>query len=107
MADDRYTSSDSVRSAAPLTRARYVTFEGETALALGGKLADVMVAYETYGELNAAKDNGILIIHALTGDAHAAGYPNEADPRPGGCGGWRSCVCASPYAGRAAGCAGG
>ncbi len=49
----------------------------------GITLPEVTAAYETYGELNAAKDNGVLIIHALTGDAHAAGYHSEADPRPG------------------------
>src|ERR1700677_3555695 len=39
----------------------------------GVTLAPVEVAYETYGELNAAKSNAILVLHAFSGDAHAAG----------------------------------
>jgi len=39
----------------------------------GVTLAPVEAAYETYGSLNAAKSNGILVVHAFSGDAHAGG----------------------------------
>jgi homoserine O-acetyltransferase len=42
-------------------------------LECGHNLKDIQIAYEAYGELNAAGDNAILICHALSGDAHAAG----------------------------------
>lgn len=41
---------------------------------LGGHIPQVTVAYETWGELNAAKDNAILLCHALSGDSHAIGW---------------------------------
>src|SRR5690606_667211 len=40
----------------------------------GRSLFPLRVAYETYGTLSAARDNVILVCHALSGDAHAAGY---------------------------------
>ncbi len=51
---------------------------------VGGYLPDVTLAYETWGELNEAADNAVLLVHALTGDSHAAGGPNETHRR----GGW-------------------
>jgi len=46
----------------------------------GATLTDVDVAYETYGELNAARSNAILVLHAFSGDAHAAGINHEGKP---------------------------
>src|SRR4249919_4350300 len=40
----------------------------------GKELHPVRIAYETYGKLSAARDNVILVCHALSGDAHAAGF---------------------------------
>ncbi|MFM1897552.1 MAG: hypothetical protein RLZZ385_2626 [Pseudomonadota bacterium] len=48
---------------------------------------DLMV--ETYGTLNAARSNGILICHALSGDHHAAGYHSADDKKPGW---WDTCI---------------
>lgn len=50
---------------------------------IGEELTSVTVAYETYGTLNAAKDNAVYVCHALTGDAHAAGVHEEDDAKPG------------------------
>jgi homoserine O-acetyltransferase len=46
---------------------------GSIELELGGVIPNVRVAYETYGELNAEASNAVLVLHALTGDAHVAG----------------------------------
>ena len=50
------------------------------ALDCGVTLMPVEIAYETYGKLNRARSNAILIEHAFTGDAHAAGVNHEGKP---------------------------
>lgn len=44
----------------------------------GATLSPVRIAYETYGTLSAARDNAVLVCHALSGDAHAAGWSADA-----------------------------
>jgi homoserine O-acetyltransferase len=50
------------------------------ALDCGASLSPVEIAYETYGQLNSDGGNAILICHAFTGDAHAAGVSHEGKP---------------------------
>ena len=49
----------------------------------GGRIESLDIRYETYGELNAAKDNAILVCHALTGDHHCAGFHFDDERKPG------------------------
>lgn len=55
----------------------YLTLES------GANLGPITIAYETYGILSEKKDNAILVCHALSGDAHAAGYHSPDDKKPG------------------------
>ncbi len=55
----------------------------------GASLQPVTIAYETYGQLNAACSNAILILHALSGSAHVAGFHSPDDPKPGW---WDDCL---------------
>jgi homoserine O-acetyltransferase len=60
---------------------------GAFPLERGGALPDVTIAYETWGTLNAARDNVILVEHALTGDSHVVGDAGEGHASPGWWGG--------------------
>jgi homoserine O-acetyltransferase len=73
-------SSDSARHARPLRHAQSVALDQPLELELGGRLASVTVAYETYGQLNAARSNAILLCHAISGDSHVARHDEQDDP---------------------------
>ncbi len=77
---DPFESSDSVRSGAPLRYVRQAVFPEPLRLEHGETLPGVEVAYETYGELNEARDNAVLICHAITGDSHPARHDPDDDP---------------------------
>lgn len=56
---------------------------GSLSLEAGGGLPQVRVAYETWGTLNTARDNAIMVEHALTGDSHVSGPAGVGHPTPG------------------------
>jgi len=66
-------------------KTEYFTFanlQDDFKLESGQSLGPITLAYETYGELNKDKTNAILVEHAFSGDAHAAGF-HEGDSDPG------------------------
>ncbi|UCH20560.1 MAG: homoserine O-acetyltransferase [Deltaproteobacteria bacterium] len=69
-----------------LVEKQFYTFAhppNEMILENGTKLGPITLAYETYGTLNPRRDNAILILHALSGDSHVAGYYSNDDSKPG------------------------
>jgi homoserine O-acetyltransferase len=61
-----------------VVEAQYLDLPRPVRLDCGQDLTAVRVAYETYGTLNQRRDNVILVCHALSGDAHAAGFSRTA-----------------------------
>ncbi|PID57082.1 homoserine O-acetyltransferase [candidate division KSB3 bacterium] len=75
------TQKDSVGT----VETQYFTFAAppeRLLLESGETFGPITIAYECYGELNEDKSNAILLMHAFSGDAHAAGY-HEGDRKPG------------------------
>jgi homoserine O-acetyltransferase len=68
---------------ADIVKTEYAEFDVELQLESGRLLGPLTLAYETYGKLNATRSNAILVCHAWTGDAHAAGRHSEDDRKPG------------------------
>jgi homoserine O-acetyltransferase/O-succinyltransferase len=67
-----------------IVRRQYAHFNLPLHLQSGQTLESFTLAYETYGQLNADRSNAILICHALSGDAHVAGYhTGDPDEKPG------------------------
>jgi len=79
------TAADSVGIVAP----QHHAFAAPFALQCGRTLPGFELYYETYGELNAARTNAVLVCHALSGHHHAAGYHAADDAKPGW---WDVCI---------------
>ena len=79
MADTRNTASELVQTQI----LRLVKPDSPFELTCGRTLTPIDVAYETYGQLNEAGDNAILVCHALTGDAHVSGFHGPHGEKPG------------------------
>jgi len=83
--DKKQDNSSIPKNNVGITETKYFTFAeppNELVLDSGEKLGPITLAYETYGKLNEDKSNAILCEHALSGDAHAAGY-HKGDKNPG------------------------
>ncbi len=76
------TGAEQTVRAAPgsvgVVQTEYLDLPSPLMLDSGRALREVRIAYESYGQLAAARDNVILVCHALSGDAHAAGYSAAA-----------------------------
>ena len=66
-----------------IVETKYYKIDKKIKFESGVEFGPITVAYETYGTLNEKKDNAILVIHALTGNAHAAYYNSPDDKKPG------------------------
>lgn len=66
-----------------LVKPRIARWKAPLSLKSGATLEGFTLAYESYGRLNGRRDNAILIMHALSGDAHVAGRHRPTDRKPG------------------------
>lgn len=73
-------SSDDARRATPLEHAQKFVSREPLQLDNGGTLPEVEVCFETWGRLDEAGGNAILICHALSGDSHVARHDAADDP---------------------------
>lgn len=80
--DDVPPASAAWREGDPVGRRQFLEI-GDLALESGMTLPGVRLAYETWGTLNAARDNAVLVEHALTGDSHVTGPAEPGHPTDG------------------------
>ena len=80
---------DQLKHSVGIVTPRDFVIEEGLQLQCGQLLAPITLRYEVYGTLSNAADNAILLEHALSGDAHVAGYHSMEDEKPGW---WESMV---------------
>ena len=81
-----YIENDENGVSVGLVEKKYFTFAeppDSMVLESNARLGPITIAYETLGTLNENKSNVILVLHALSGDSHVAGYYGEEDRKPG------------------------
>ncbi|MHB8094975.1 MAG: homoserine O-acetyltransferase MetX [Candidatus Aminicenantales bacterium] len=81
-----YSGHDKAGPSVGIVEKKFFTFAAppaEMKLQSGASLGPITLAYETYGTLNEAGTNAVLVLHALSGNSHAAGYYTEEDEKPG------------------------
>ena len=81
-----YTQHDSTGATVGMVKKQFLTIAAPPdtlTLESGACIGPVTIAYETCGTLNADKTNVILVLHALSGDSHVAGYYDPKDAKPG------------------------
>ena len=86
-----YIEHDRDRVSVGIVSKKFFTFaEPPSAMSLesDARLGPVTIAYETYGALAPDRRNAILVLHALSGDSHVAGYYSAEDEKPG----WWDCM---------------
>ena len=89
MCDGAAVATHAAAGSVGLVTPRTLHFDEPLTLASGRVLPAYDLIYETYGELNAARDNAILVCHALSGHHHAAGRHSPDDRKPGW---WDECI---------------
>ena len=78
MAAPAMTASALAAGSVGTVETEFLDLPNPVPLDCGRELHPVRIAYETYGTLSPNRDNVILVCHALSGDAHAAGFSTEA-----------------------------
>ena len=74
------STTDTLRSAAPLRHARTWISKKTLELENGGQLSDVHVCFETWGKLDKDASNAVLIPHAISGDSHVTRHEEDDEP---------------------------
>lgn len=82
VAPGRAPATGAWREGDPVGDRRFLRI-GDVQLESGAVLPDARIAYETWGELSPARDNAVLVLHALTGDSHVRGPAGPGHPTAG------------------------